>query len=142
MTLVIDASVAAAWVLPDESNAAADAILHRVAAEGGLVPELIWHELRNILSMAARRGRLTETEIVPTLLRLRRLPLETVASAGGGDALLIALALRRKLTAYDAAYLLLAQERGLPLATADRALRQAAEAEHVELARGPGPEDR
>ena len=134
MTLVVDASVAAAWVLPDEDNAAADAILHRVAAEGGVVPDLIWHELRNILLMAARRGRLVGSEIVPSLLRLRRLPLETTDSAAGGDAALIAIALSRDLTAYDAAYLLLAKERGLPLATADRALRRAAVAEDVELA--------
>ena len=134
MTLVVDASVAAAWVLPDEDNAAADAILHRVAAEGGVVPDLIWHELRNILLMAARRGRLAGSETVPSLLRLRRLPLETTDSAAGGDAPLVAIALRRDLTAYDATYLLLAKERGLPLATADRALRRAAVAEDVELA--------
>ena len=134
MTLVVDASVAAAWVLPDEGGAAADAILHRVAAEGAVVPGLLWHELRNILLVAARRGRLPADEIAPSLLRLRRLPLETVDMAAGGDAALIALATGRGLTAYDAAYLLLARERGLPLATADRALRRAAEAEGAALA--------
>jgi predicted nucleic acid-binding protein len=133
VTLVVDASVAAAWVLPDEDNAAADAILRRVAAEGGVAPGLIWHELRNILLMAARRGRLPEAEIVPSLLRLRRLPLEAVDMAAGGDAGVVALAARHRLTAYDAAYLALAKNRALPLATADRALRRAADLEGTEL---------
>lgn len=133
MTLVVDASVAAAWVLPDEDNTAADAILHRVAAEGAIVPGLLWHELRNILLMAALRGRIAQEEVVPSLLRLRRLPLESEHIAARGDQALIALAQRSRLTAYDAAYLLLARDHGLPLATAGRALRQAAETEGVEL---------
>lgn len=134
MTLVVDASVAAAWVLPDESSAVADAILDRVASEGATVPDLLWHELRNIFLMAARRGRLPATGVAPSLLRLRRLPVETVPVAAGGDAALTALAARRSLTAYDAAYLQLAIDRELQLATADRALRKAAPAEGVALA--------
>ncbi|WP_299842960.1 type II toxin-antitoxin system VapC family toxin [uncultured Jannaschia sp.] len=133
MTFVVDASVAAAWVLPDEDSAVTDAILHRVAAEGAIAPGLIWHELRNILLVAVRRGRMAQEEVVPGLLRLRRLPLESEHIAASGDQALIALAQRSGLTAYDAAYLLLARNRGLPLATSDRALRQAAEAEGVEL---------
>ena len=133
MSLVVDASVAAAWVLPDEDNAAADAILHRVAVEGGIVPSLIWHELRNILGVAARRGRLPEAEVVPSLLRLRRLPLESVDMAASGDAGVVTLATRHRLTAYDAAYLALALDRVRPLATADKALRRAADAEGLEL---------
>jgi predicted nucleic acid-binding protein len=133
VSLVVDASIAAAWVLPDEDNAAADAVLHCVAAEGGVAPGLLWHELRNILLTAARRGRLPEAELVPTLLRLRRLPIEAVDTTAGGDAMLAALATGHGLTAYDAAYLLLARERDLPLATADIALRRAAGAEGVAL---------
>jgi predicted nucleic acid-binding protein len=43
------------------------------------------------------------------------------------------LAHRHRLTLYDAAYLELAQRRGLPLATLDRDLRTAATAEGVHL---------
>jgi predicted nucleic acid-binding protein len=43
------------------------------------------------------------------------------------------LAHRRRLTLYDAAYLELAQRRGLPLATLDGDLRTAAFAEGVHL---------
>lgn len=134
MALVVDASAAATWVLPDEGGAEADVVLDRVAAEGALAPGLLWHELRNILLTAARRGRLPEAEVAPALGSLRRLPIEVVDMAAGGDAPLVALALRHRLTAYDAAYLLLARDRALPLATADRALRRAAEAVGVALA--------
>jgi predicted nucleic acid-binding protein len=134
VALVVDASVVAAWVLPDEVSDETDALLHRVAAEGALAPGLLWHELRNILLVAARRGRIAEDAVTPSLLRLRRLPIEAVATGLAGDAAVIALAQRHRLTAYDAAYLLLARERGLPLASADRALCRAAEAEGVRLA--------
>jgi predicted nucleic acid-binding protein len=134
VTIVVDASVVAAWVLPDESSEEADAVLQRVAAEGALAPELLWHELRNILLTAARRGRIPLPDIVPSLLRLRRLPIETINVGGFADARLIDLAERYRLTAYDAAYLLLALERGVALATADRALVSAAEAAEVGLA--------
>lgn len=133
MSLVLDGSVAAAWVLPDEDTSAADAILHRIAADGAVAPSLIWHELRNILLMAARRGRLSQEEIVPSLLRLRRLPIETVDVSASGDAALIGLASTYGLTAYDAAYLALADDRGLPLATSDKALRRACNAHGVTL---------
>ena len=46
---------------------------------------------------------------------------------------LMALARKRKLTVYDAAYLELAKREGLPLATLDRALEKAAIAEGVAL---------
>lgn len=133
MSLVLDASVAAAWVLPDEDTSAADSILHRTAADSAVAPSLIWHELRNILLMAARRGRLTQEEVVPSLLRLRRLPIETVDVSASGDAALIGLASTYGLTAYDAAYLALAEDRGLPLATSDKALRRACNAHGVTL---------
>ena len=133
MALVLDASVAAAWVLPDEENSVADAVLHRVAAEGAVAPSLIWHELRNIFLVAARRGRLPQDEIVPSLLRLRRLPIETVDVSASGDATLIELASTYGLTAYDAAYLALAEDRDLPLATADGTLRLVCEKHGVAL---------
>lgn len=101
--------------------------------DGAVAPSLIWHELRNILLMAARRGRLSQEEIVPSLLRLRRLPIETVDVSENGDSALIGLASTYGLTAYDAAYLALSGERELPLATSDKALRRAGEAHGVTL---------
>jgi predicted nucleic acid-binding protein len=62
MTLVTDASIAVAWFLPDEVCSAADNILRRVGNEGAYVPDLFWHEMRNVLMMCCRRQRLLREE--------------------------------------------------------------------------------
>ncbi|MEK1850738.1 MAG: type II toxin-antitoxin system VapC family toxin [Phyllobacterium sp.] len=48
MTVVVDASIAAAWVLPDEQNADANAVLLRLNATGGVIPTLFWYEALNL----------------------------------------------------------------------------------------------
>ena len=58
MAFVLDASVAAAWVLPDEDAGVADVALDRLGAETAKVPGLFWRELRNLLLSAERRGRI------------------------------------------------------------------------------------
>ena len=52
MAFVPDASVAAAWVLPDEEAALADLALDRLGAETAKAPGVFWHELRNLLLTA------------------------------------------------------------------------------------------
>ena len=55
MAFVPDASVAAAWLLPDEEAALADLAFDRFGTRGGkAVPDLFWHELRNLLLSAER----------------------------------------------------------------------------------------
>lgn len=124
---VVDASVAAAWLLPDEVSDQTDAILSRIATDGARAPSLLWYEIRNILVMAARRGRLPAGEAAPALARLRRLPIETVDLTLSDDAGVLRMAEKHGLTAYDATYLALAQATRSPLATTDRALARAAE---------------
>ncbi len=43
MAFVPDASVAAAWVLPDEQAALADLALDRLGTETAKVPDVFWH---------------------------------------------------------------------------------------------------
>jgi hypothetical protein len=50
MPLVVDASVALAWALPDESSDYADAVLTVVDREGLRVPELWAREIANGLA--------------------------------------------------------------------------------------------
>ena len=61
--------------------------------------------------MAERRGRIVAGEAAAAMGRLRRLPLEDAGA--GSDVAVLALAMAYGLTAYDAAYLALAKERGL-----------------------------
>jgi predicted nucleic acid-binding protein len=130
VTLVVDASIAAAWLLPEEDSESAEALIAALSGQPP-VPSLFWHEARNILIMAERRGRIVAGEAAAAMGRLRRLPLEDAGA--GSDSAVLALAAAHRLTAYDAAYLALAQDRGLPLATLDQKLAGAARREGVPL---------
>lgn len=131
MTFVVDASMAAAWMLPDEHSPATDAILQKLLGTVAEVLPLFWHEARNVLLMAERRGRIGSGEAIQFMDRLRRLPLE---DAGAGlDDIVLGLATTHGLSVYDAAYLALAVEAALPLATLDRKLATAARGMSVAL---------
>jgi predicted nucleic acid-binding protein len=128
--VVVDASVALAWILPDERPAAL-AALQRIRDDEGLAPALWWYEMRNGLVVNERRGRLSLEE---TERALRDLSSLTIAIDRSPDeAAVMALARRHRLTVYDAAYLELAMRRNLPLATLDAQLARAAQAERVAL---------
>lgn len=126
MPFVLDSSVALAWVLPDESSPAADAVIERLAVEAAVVPALWPFEIANVLVVAQRRGRLTAKHAAAALGHLRALPIE-IDAAAPDDRLpaILSLAERLDLTAYDAAYLELAQRLDAPLATLDERLRAA-----------------
>ncbi|RWX75841.1 PIN domain-containing protein [Neorhizobium lilium] len=127
MAFVIDASVALVWFLPDEESTVADAVLLRCDAELALVPDLFWHEMRNVLMMACRRQRLSFAEVHRSMMRLSQLKIDTVSTFN--SSLILDLAERHRLTAY----LALAIERQVPLATLDRRLMTAAVNERVVL---------
>lgn len=131
MSFVIDASVAIVWFLPDEVSPVADAMLRRVSNEGACVPDLFWHEMRNVLMTSYRRQRLSRDDVRHSMFRLTQLEITT--SHTYDNALILDLAERHRLTAYDAAYLALAIETKLPLATLDKQLIEAAARENVPL---------
>ena len=128
---VLDASVAAAWLLDDESEARADAALARLETEEALVPQF-WHlEVRSALLGAERRGRIRAGEVDERLRRLAELPVRTDTEPHIGTA--FALARTHGLSMYDAVYLELAQRSDAPLATLDKALARAAGAAGLAL---------
>ncbi|SUS08615.1 Ribonuclease VapC [uncultured Defluviicoccus sp.] len=125
--LVLDCSVAVSWCFEDEAAPETDAILERVRDEGAIVPAL-WHlELGNVLIQAERRGRLTAADTTTRLQLIGALPI--TADVDTPDRALrevLTLARAEGLTTYDAAYLELAMRKGLPLASKDNALVEAA----------------
>lgn len=134
MPFVVDASVAAAWLLADEESRAAEEALSLLETEDGLVPDLFWHEIRNILLTAERRKRISNDDVLACLMRLTSLPLRTVSSE---DHLpILRLARKYQLSAYDAAYLALAIAENVSLATLDARLESAASAENLAFAPG------
>jgi predicted nucleic acid-binding protein len=131
MPFVINASVAACWLMPDEHHPIADAAQRRIEHESAVTPVLWWYELRNIMLVNERRGRLDQARSARALELLRGLPV--IIEADVEEDALMRLARRHRLTAYDAAYLELAMRKGHPLATLDAALAIAARAEGVQL---------
>jgi predicted nucleic acid-binding protein len=129
MAFVVDASIAGAWLLSDEENAIAEEALLRMADEDAWAPDLLRHEIRSILLNAERRGRISDDQLHSALARFRDLPVRFVGA--GDDSEVVRLSRQRRLSAYDAAYLALALLEGLPLATLDRRLAEAARAEQV-----------
>lgn len=128
---VIDASVVCTWVLPDEASPATDSLLEQIELTGAAAPDLLWHEVRNVLMMSRRRNRITFDAVMVGMIKVRNLPIETRII--DGDDTILPLANRYNLTAYDAAYLALALELHLPLATLDKQLLAAAAREGVPL---------
>lgn len=131
MPFVLDASIAVSWALSDESEPAATAALESAGGNLCIVPALWWFEVRNCLLMAERRKLLSSAETSRFLRDLAELKLSEDFSRDDAD--LLRLARTHKLTTYEAAYLELAQRRGVPLATLDGALARAARVERVFL---------
>jgi len=130
---VLDASAAVTWVLRDGQPEQEQQIDELVTNGFLLVPEL-WHaEMANALRSAMRAGRVDEEFVVGVCERFDQLDIRT--DVVGTYVQRLALeAHARGLTAYDTTYLLLAKDRGLPLATLDRELADAAVSVGVPLA--------
>lgn len=134
MSLVLDTSITVARVFPDELTPEILHLFKERVAHSAWVPDLWKVELANVLSHSVRKGRMTRERRDKVLARLQILPI-SVDSETGHNAWneTLKLADRHKLTVYDATYLELALRRSLPLATLDRDLRKAAQAERVPL---------
>ncbi len=131
MAFVLDASVAACWAFDDEDHPLAARALDRLRGEPALVPALWWFEVRNVLVVNERRGRLTEAITAAFLRAVARL--DIAIDRTPDSAAVLALARAHRLSVYDAAYLELAQRAAAPLATLDAALARAARDEGVAL---------
>jgi predicted nucleic acid-binding protein len=91
-----------------------------VEREGMVVPWLFWFEIRNILIVNERRGRIDTTDVERFIRELPKM-IADVDDEPDGPAVMT-LARSHQLTAYDAAYLELAGRRKLGLCTLDQKL--------------------
>ena len=130
MTVVIDASIAIASRVRDRPGTPyADAIIERGKLDTIIVPDLFWHEVRSVLLVAERQGRIEVGATEDHLKDLRTLSLQTDGDQGDNE--VTALARQHKLSGYDAAYLETAKRRQAQLATLDKKLADAAVEERV-----------
>ena len=133
MEFVLDASVTLTWAFPDEWHEAAIRAKETLETPGGagLVPALWWFEVRHILIVNERRGRITAEGTTHFLNQLAELDIRVVPTID--DAVLLRVARELRLSVYDASYLALAMERQIKLATLDQRLETAARSVNVSL---------
>jgi predicted nucleic acid-binding protein len=124
VTLVVDASVAAKWVLP-EANADRAAAL-RAEPGGLLAPTLIVAEIGNAVWKRARRGELTFSDAIAAVGIVRSLMTELVPLQEL-DQRAMEVALRLDHPIYDCFYLALAERERAAIVSADTKLLAAAE---------------
>jgi predicted nucleic acid-binding protein len=122
---VVDASVAIAWLFEDEVTPETEAVLDRLSDQEAHAPGLWELEIANVVLSAERRGRISEIATAQIMERLRDLPIR-INPDNPRLHHLLEVARRYGLTSYDAAYLTLALQLNLPLATLDRDLAAAA----------------
>ena len=136
MRFVLDSSFTMAWAFPEERAGRVESVLHDLLDERAeAVTSPLWfYEVTNVLIVGERRKRLSQIQSAKFVELLESLPID-ISDAPLSDVFSEAAALARQytLSAYDAAYLRIAIEEGLPLATLDRALQVAATKAGVEL---------
>ena len=118
---VVDASVVLTWCFPDENAAMARHVAALFKRGDTAVAPSFWpHEVVNALLVGEKRGRISGELVRRFLDDLATLPivLEQFPAAVVFDRIQ-RLGREHGLTAYDAAYLDLALDRGFPLATLD-----------------------
>ena len=127
MTFVLDASTALAWAFDDECDDRAVQLLESLRVSEAFVPHIWGLEIANALVMAERRGRIAAEKSRRFMRLLLELPIavEPVERRRSLEEL-PRLARNHGLSSYDAAYLDLAMQYGIPLATRDHALIRAA----------------
>jgi predicted nucleic acid-binding protein len=129
---ILDASAALAWLFSEEPDGRL--IGYLIRGHGAVAPWLWRVEVVNAVVRKERRGELRDQSVSEILNEIDRLSIELVGprrQARPSD--LAALAKKTGLTAYDAEYLQLALETGLPLMSLDQKLQRAAVESGVEL---------
>ena len=128
--IIVDASVAVGSLTGEEAAIVAMADWARSTALL-LVPPLFWSETANALMLGKRMGSI---DVANMLRTLRRTAIDVADRGMDGLEAALVLADRHRLSVHDAPYLWLAIDVDGELATFDRALAMAAEAEGVPLA--------
>ena len=125
-TCVVDANVAAKWLLPAAGEGLLDQANRLVALHVKrelqlLAPDLIEAEIGNVLWRAVRRSRISQAEAENSLRRFSDLAIQVVPTSDLlGQALQIAVACDRSF--YDSLYVALALTTKTELITADERL--------------------
>lgn len=130
---VVDNSVVMSWYFKDETNKYADTVLDKLTGATAVVPSIWPLEVVNVLIVAERQKRLSESDSIRFLTLLSQLPIVVEYERPEMMKELLALARAYNLSSYDASYLYLAMRKGLPIATLDNKLIEAARSIEVPI---------
>lgn len=134
---VLDASVVLAWCFPDENADLAQYVADMFRRGNTALAPAFWpHEVLNALLVGEKRKRISKELVQRFLDDLAALPVELKQfPAGMVFDRIQSLARKYGLTAHDAAYLDLALESGVPVASMDEDLVRACRRAGAELLR-------
>ncbi|MEM2997191.1 MAG: type II toxin-antitoxin system VapC family toxin [Candidatus Bathyarchaeia archaeon] len=128
--VVIDASVAAKWIIPGEPwEAEARGLMEKIASGEveAYAPPLLPYEVASVISRAISRGVINLSEGAEALKALGQLGLKITAIGWDDQAEILEIATTSKLTIYDSAYLQLSKRVAAKLITADDELKSRGE---------------
>lgn len=126
--LVVDASVAIKWFIPEVHAIDASRLLNKNLQF--MAPDLIFAEFGNILWKKCRARELTSNVATEILNDFKRLPLNSYEAESLID-LAWEIATTYRCTVYDSLYVALAQSEGSLLVTADRTLCNILKSTHL-----------
>jgi predicted nucleic acid-binding protein len=133
-SFVVDNSIVMSWCFKDETNDYADAVLELFSEAKAFVPSIWPLEVVNVLLVAERKKRLTKTDSVHFIKLLSQLPIIVEHEQPKRIMTdLSVLARTNNLSSYDASYLHLSMKKGIPIATSDARLIEAAKIENVSI---------
>ncbi|MEW6589724.1 MAG: type II toxin-antitoxin system VapC family toxin [Pseudomonadota bacterium] len=133
---MVDCSVAARWLLPDEATTYTDAVFDLLNEQDAVVPALFLSEFANVFLKLSRQRKLPPELALGAVQRFAALGIEIDRNAPDPERL-FTLGNHYGLSAYDATYLELALRRGVPLACWDGGLKSAADKAGLFLAAAP-----
>jgi predicted nucleic acid-binding protein len=132
MTLVIDASVAVKWILPEIGSD--DAASLRAPGTDLIAPSLVIAEIGNALWKKCLRGEVARRDTAPALrLAISQFTGIVAFESLADSAIELAVSLRHPI--YDCFYIALAERENAPLVTADENMIAAAKKAKIKVQR-------
>ena len=135
MVYVYDTSFVGAVIIPDEKNQRIDKLQKTVGEEEDIfVPQLFWYEIASVFNKLIRYERYTFDEVMQFFPYITEIRLTTDFETGDVySQKLLRLSSHYRLSAYDAAYLELAERKKAVLCTLDKNLTAAAKNHGVKI---------
>lgn len=129
-TVTIDASAAAAWILPRQRTSSADEYLTGGVSLDLIAPDIFYWEIGNLIARRTagefeRRAAMTVLHELQIVTAAPKTPDDVMSSVGP--------AVERRLSLFDNAYLQLSLERSASLATRDGRMIEVAQALGIEV---------